>query len=143
MWEQILSMMGGNLLGGISDLIKDFRLPPEQAAQLETRLAEIESQARTAIETVAAQDRQSARQREMALRDTTPKILAFGITVGFFGIMGYMLVEPLPEAGHDVLLVLLGSLGTAWTAIVTYYFGSSAGSTAKSETIRDLKKGAA
>ena len=63
----------------------------------------------------------------------TPKILAFMITGGFFTILGFMLIHPLPDNGSvkDVLLIMMGSLGTSWTGIIAYYFGSSAGSAAK------------
>jgi hypothetical protein len=84
-----------------------------------------------------AQDRASARQREVAVKDSTPKVLAYLITIGFFGVLGWIMAKGLPtenEAAKNVLLLMVGSLGTAWTQGVTgYYFGSSAGSERKTE----------
>ena len=89
-------------------------------------------------EDIAMQDRDSARKREAAIKDSTPKILAYGITLGFFGILAFMMKFDIPTVNKTELDVVLGSLGTAWIAVVTYYFGSSAGSRAKDDTIQKL-----
>lgn len=83
-----------------------------------------------ALQTDAA-DRASARQRQVDLKDWTPTVLAAGVTIGFFTILGWMLHRPVPEANRDVMNIMLGSLGTAWISIISYYFGSSRGSDMK------------
>lgn len=92
------------------------------------------------LERIAAEDRSNARQREIQLRDYTPSILASTITIGFFGTLSFMLMHGKPDTGGDALLVMLGSLGTAWAGVVSYYFGSSAGSRHKTDVLSRMKE---
>jgi hypothetical protein len=89
---------------------------------------------------LAFDDTASARARETIVKDHTPAILAYGISVGFFAILSYLLAYGKPAVGGDVILVMLGALGTSWTTIVAYYFGSSAGSVAKDKTLSEIAK---
>lgn len=88
------------------------------------------------LERISNADRDSARDREVKTKDWTPRILAGLITVGYFGALFYMLRNGLPQhGGSEAMLVMLGTLGTAWGGVVAYYFGSSAGSKAKDEAM--------
>jgi hypothetical protein len=91
------------------------------------------------LEQLAVADRKSAREREMAVKDWTPKLLAGGITVGYFLVLWYMLDHGLPKDGGEALLVMLGALGGAWGSVVAYYFGSSSGSAAKNDLLARSK----
>jgi hypothetical protein len=62
-----------------------------------------------------------------------PAVLAVAVTIGFFGILIGMMTDHFKAS--DALMLMLGSLGTAWTGIIAFYFGSSAGSQAKDEMI--------
>lgn len=77
---------------------------------------------------IAAEDRASARRMRIETGDWIPGGLAVFITLGFFGVLGYLLKYGLPHEGGDAMLVMLGALGTAWGAVVNFYFGSSASS---------------
>lgn len=78
-------------------------------------------------------DTASARAREVALKDRTPKILAYSIVVGFFGVIGYLLANGMASiADNPIAMMLLGTLASAVTLVLGYYFGSSSGSKNKS-----------
>ena len=135
MWDKLASILGWSIFQGVSDIISKFVPDPTKQAEIAAQLAVLESNARTKALELEAQDRNSARQREMTVRDHTPAVLAYLITLGFFSILTWMLTHDMPQTGHDALLVMLGSLGTAWAAVVGYYYGSSSGSERKTELL--------
>jgi hypothetical protein len=105
-------------------------------ADFKVRMQELEID----LERISAGDRDSARKREMTVGDHTPKILAGAITLGFFGILFWMFVYGVPKNGNEALLLMLGALQTAFTGVIAYYFGSSAGSKAKNELLAKGEK---
>jgi hypothetical protein len=130
---------------GVEDSVeavtKAIQSDPDAAMKLrEIDLKEIEA---------ANKDRDSARGREMAIATSeaapllnkivTP-VLALGVTVLTFGLFAMLIfVEVKPEA-KDILIYILGALSAALTQILSYYFGSSAGSKEKDEKIKGLIK---
>lgn len=93
------------------------------------------------LEKLAVQDRQSARQRELELRDWTPKILAFSILGGYFACLFWLLGHGMPGTGSESVIMMLGALSQTVTAVVAYYFGSSVGSRQKDAFIESKGTG--
>jgi len=109
-------------------------------AQVDADLKGKLSDAGISYERIAADDRASARSREESVKDWTPRLLAFCITAGFFALLGVMTWHNIPIANQQMINIVVGSLGAAWLAVINYYFGSSAGSAKKDDTITALTK---
>ena len=111
---------------------------PDQLAAIKKIDADFKVQMKSLdidLERIAAGDRDSARQMQRDTKDWVPKVLAIVITLGFFGILIWMLLNGMPKTGTEALLMMLGALGTAWTGVVNFYYGSSAGSKAKNDLL--------
>ena len=121
----------------VSDLISSNKMTPEQIAQVkiaEIELKKQENELGLNFEALAVDDRKSAREMQAATRSIVPPALAGAITIGFFGILSMLLFGQV-DGNNPTILMMLGSLSTAWTGIIAYYFGSSAGSQAKTEML--------
>jgi hypothetical protein len=111
---------------------------PDQLAAIKKIDADFKVQMKSLdidLERIAAGDRDSARQMQAATKDWVPKVLAVVITTGFFGILVWMLVNGMPKTGTEALLMMLGALGTSWTGVVQFYYGSSSGSKQKTDAL--------
>lgn len=80
---------------------------------------------------IDAEDRDSARQREIAVKDKIPGLLAAFLTIGFFGLLALMCFHDIPKENAAVLNIMLGALGAGFSTMLAYYFGSSAGAARK------------
>ena len=121
----------------VGDMISNNKLTAEQIAQVKIAEIELQKQANELglnFEKLSVEDRKSAREMQAATRSIVPPALAAIVTVGFFGIMVMMLLGQV-DSNNPAILMMLGSLGTAWTGIIAYYFGSSAGSQAKTDLL--------
>lgn len=152
----IATALGGPVAGlAISELEKFFGVQgaqalntslaaatPDQLAQLN----KIDNDFKVQMAQIGFQDDKlvyddvaSARQRQEAVKDWVPSAMAVVVTLGFFGILFWMMIKGVPKES-DVLMVMLGSLGTAWTAIVGYYFGSSIGARRNADALAVIAK---
>lgn len=111
----------------------------EAEQQFQLQMTKLGFDSAEKIEAIQAEDRANARAREIAVRDKIPAFLAIATTIGFFGLLGMLLYHEPPPSSKDILNIMVGVLGTAWVAMVTYYFGSSAGSAAKTSMMANGK----
>jgi hypothetical protein len=121
----------------VQDMISSNKLNADQVAQLKMAEIELAKQAQELglnFEKLAVEDRKSAREMQAITRSWAPPILAGAVTIGFFVIMGLMFFNKV-DSNNPAILMMLGSLGTAWTGIIAYYFGSSAGSQDKTDLL--------
>jgi hypothetical protein len=79
-------------------------------------------------------DRDSARQRESNVKDSTNKILAYAVVGGFLAVVGGTLAG---WAKVDSVLAgsLIGYLSAKAEQVLSYYFGSTSGSAEKSRLL--------
>ena len=128
-----LSTLFGVAPDQVQSMINDNKLSADQIAavqQEEIRFKEQTQALGLNFEQLAVEDRKSARDMQTTTQSIIPPLLSILVTVGFFGILAYLMVTP-ADTANTPLMIMLGSLGTAWTGIIAFYFGSSAGSQKK------------
>ncbi len=159
----IATALGGPMAGGAVKMLSSILLGKDDGTEEEiakavstatpeqlTKLKEIDAKYKTDmakigvdLEQIAADDRDSARKRQVAVQDWVPSVLGIGIMFGFFGILILLL---LPNTGFNpgdaklqIVNIMLGSLGTMAMGVVSYYFGSSTGSKEKNILLKEKK----
>ena len=125
----------------VSKVLNDGKLTPEQIVSV--KQAELEFQKflesnKIKLEEIAAADRGSARDMLTATKAKTPAVLTYIITLGFFGVLGAMFYWPEVKESAP-LMIMLGSLGTAWTGACAFWFGTTHGSQSKNDLLANSK----
>ena len=119
-------------LGG--KLIERMWPDPQQRALAQLELLRLQQSGELESLVTEFKDRDSAREREIGVKDSTNKILAFVIVGAFVclaasTLLGYAKVES-ALAG-----TLVGYLSAKCEQVLAYYFGSSRGSAQKTELL--------
>ena len=137
----LLGPLGGVAVAGLGkifgidnatqkDIVAQFeagKLTPEQIGEiklLELKLQADEQERKFRYSELEFKDRDSARDMQKVTLSPVPAILTYLLTVGFFGILGAMFYFP-DVKDSPPLMIMLGSLGTAWTGACSFWFGSS------------------
>ena len=122
----------------VQDVIDSGKLSADQIASLKQAEIELQRQAQELglnFEQLAVQDRVSARDMQAQTKSIVPSLLAMLVTAGFFGILAALMLGYATKS--DELMIMLGSLSSAWIGVISFYFGSSAGSQAKDQMIHN------
>jgi hypothetical protein len=72
---------------------------------------------------------------QIATKSYMPAVLSALVTVGYFSILIGMMRGALKVDDSQALLIMLGSLGTAWGAVMAFWFGSTHGSAEKTRLL--------
>ena len=117
-------------------MLDEGKLSGDQIASLQQAEIALKAKAQELgldFEKLAVEDRKSARDMQVATKSRLPPTLAILVTLGFFGILASLMLGYATKS--DELMIMLGSLSTAWTGIMGFYFGSSVGSQNKDKLL--------
>lgn len=98
------------------------------------------------IEVAYLADRQSARDKEVAITKSTGEkdyfmyILAGVFVSGFFALLIFLALSEIPEGSQTLMNMAVGALIAIVTSIAGYFFGSSKGSSDKNMILATFKK---
>jgi len=126
-----------NTLEAVNEVLNSGKMTPEQISAIKLAEIDFEKFLKTheiKLEEVSSADRASARDLQKSAPSQMPAALTLLITMGFFSVLGWMLYDK-GSMDNPPLLIMLGSLGTAWTAATSFWFGTTAGSRAKTDLL--------
>lgn len=82
-------------------------------------------------------DKDSARRREVEVKDSTPTIFAFVVLAAFLGTLAAFLGGGVAAQDKEVVYLLVGTLLALVKDVVSYYFGTTLGSMQKNQLLAD------
>lgn len=88
---------------------------------------------------LAFDDIANARSREVAVKDWTPRILAYAVVTLTVVLEGMLLLHGQPKEIDGVVLGrILGTWDAALMLVLSYYYGTSAGSVSKTDALNQI-----
>jgi len=151
--QDLFSGGANTLVDSVGKVLDNVVTTKEEKMQLENEIRKSEMQFQLDLKKLSNEEQQmilgdisSARQREVQVQTSehatklsknVSPMLALGTVVIVLGLFYVLIFSPNTVQGDskDIVMYILGVLSAVLTQIYSYYFGSSAGSAAKSQTI--------
>ena len=73
----------------------------------------------------------------MKAKDVYMYALGALIALGFFVILGFIIMYEMPITNRELLYMMLGILGAKFSDVVAYFYGSSKGSSDKTDIMKN------
>lgn len=121
-------------VAAVTEALQSGSLTPEQLSSL--KQAELEFKKflesnKIKLEEINAADRASARSMLVATGSFVPSALTFIVTFGYFTVLIGMMLKLFEVADSQVMLIMLGQLGTAWGVCIAFWMGTTKNSADK------------
>ena len=122
----------------VQKTIESGKLSADQLASL--KQAEIDLQAKAQelglnFETLATQDRKSARDMQMTTKSFVPALLSILVVTAWVLIQYFLLTHVIAPEMRELVARILGTLDASLLLVLNFYFGSSASSQNKDELL--------
>jgi hypothetical protein len=154
--SNLFSGGASTLVDSVGKVLDNVITTKEEKMQLENEIRKSELQFQVDMKKLSNEEQQmilgdinSARQREVQVLNApnvswwtknTMHVMALGtivITLALFYVLIFT-KDLINDGKKEIILYILGVLSATLTQIYSYYFGSSAGSAAKSETLAKI-----
>jgi hypothetical protein len=154
--SNLFSGGASTLVDSVGKVLDNVVTTKEEKMQLENEIRKSELQFQVDMKKLSNEEQQmilgdmnNARQREVQVQSSeyatqlaknVAPYLALGTTVLTLALFFFLIfsTQDLPAQKKDIILYVLGVLSAILTQIYSYYFGSSAGSAAKSKTLANI-----
>lgn len=155
--QDLFSGGANTLVNSVGKVLDNVVTTKEEKMQLENEIRKSEMQFQLDLKKLSNEEQQmilgdisSARQREVQMLNSSNSttinknlmpIMAMGTILIVLGLFYVLIFSPsiIKSESKDIVMYILGVLSAVLTQVYSYYFGSSAGSAAKSQTISDMK----
>jgi hypothetical protein len=139
------------LVDSVGKVLDNVVTTKEEKMQLENEIRKSDMHFQVEEQQMVLGDLNSARQREVQVQSSeyatqlaknVAPYLALGTTLITLALFCFLMfsTQELPAQKKDIILYVLGVLSAILTQIYSYYFGSSAGSAAKSKTLANISE---
>lgn len=123
------------------DALLELRENPELQNQFRTRVVELEAELTKAYlaDTASARDLTSTLAVVGHGAAWSAPIISVVLMLGFFGMLGLIIMEGVAETASDAAYIMLGALAVSFSQVPNFWLGSSRGSKEKDGVIAGLR----